>query len=367
VLGRRRGRLPAAAAAVVMSLVLAACSSSGSEGTPGSSSASASPGSAAAGLAFFKGKTITYVIPNTPGSPPGLIMEAMKSGLEKYLGATINIEYNSNVATVGEDVVGTAKPDGLTLGDMALQVVLNEEYSGQGTPAFSLNDVSWVGATYAAPSGVFGCQESSFTSFGALVKSRTPLKIVEITTGSNDEMNRLLMAAWPVPHTFLTGYTTADVTAGCQRGDGNFSSSSLARALNASGTSVVAGLTPLLLTGPVPAGSPNAFLNSKVPTFAEYAKQNPPTTALGREAIALAISSFSSTAPNFTTFGPPGIPASRLAALTAAFTAVAAEPAVTKASLLAAIPPGFVAPATVTAFVKQQLQAKSLVQELSGS
>jgi tripartite-type tricarboxylate transporter receptor subunit TctC len=349
-------------AAVALTAVLAACSSG--SGTNAGAPASDSSG---ADLAFFKGKTITYIIPNTPGSPPGLIMTAMKPGLEQYLGAKINIVYNSNVATVGENLVGAAKPDGLTLGNIAMQVVLNEEYTGSGAPSFNLADESYVGATHAAPSGIFGCKESDFTSYDQLVQKQTPVKIVEITTGSNNELNHLLMTAYPVPHKYLTGYTTADVLVGCQRGDGNFTASSLARALNAQGTAVVAGLTPLLLTGPVPDGSPNAFLNGTVPTLAQYEQQHPPATALGKQAMDLAVAALSSTAPNFTTFGPKGIPAARLKALTDAFTAVSQQAPVQKASLQAAIPAGFVAPDTVLTFITQQLAQKPLVRQVSGS
>jgi tripartite-type tricarboxylate transporter receptor subunit TctC len=366
---RARVRGVGAVAAVMVAALLAVGCSSGSDGSSAGSgnSSSGASGKVAPDLAFFKGKTITYIVPNTPGSPPGLIMTAMKPGLEKYLGATINIEYNTNVATVGEDIVGSAKPDGLTLGNMGLQVVLNEEYTGKGVPSFSLDSVSMVGATYAAPAAVFGCEETAFSSYSQLLQSKAAVKVVEITTGSNDEFNHLLMAAYPVPHQYLSGYTTADVLVGCQRGDGNLSTSSLARALDAAGTAVVPGLTPLLLTGPVPAGSPNAFLNGQVPTLAQYAKENPPANALGKQAVAFAIQAFESSAPNYTTFGPPGIPAARLLALTDAFTAVSKTAAVEKAALQAAIPPGFASPATVKSFIASQLAAKSLVEQVSKS
>ena len=313
---------------------------------------------------FFRGKTITYIVPNTPASTPGVIISAMVPGLEKYLGASINLQFNSSVATVGEDIVGSAPPDGLTLGNMAMQVVMDEEWANSGTPNFPLRTTSWIGATYGAPSMVVGCNNPPFSTFEQAVSGAYTLKYVEVAIGSTNEMNHLLSVAYGAPHQYLTGYTTANVAAGCQRGDGNISSSSLARALNATGTASVPGMTPLLLSGPVPKASPSAWLNSQVPTAAQYLKTHKPKTALGRRAMNLLVQTLQNSSPNFTTFGPPGIPPARLLALTDAFRAVANTAVVHQASLETGVPPGFVSAAGVTSFIKQNLKDQSIMEQL---
>jgi tripartite-type tricarboxylate transporter receptor subunit TctC len=358
--GRRGPRLLAAPAAVLLSCSLvAACSSSGSGGSPAPSSSASGPD-----VAFFNGKTINYVIPNTPGSPPGLILTAMKPALEKYLGATINIEYNTNVATVGEDIVGSSKPDGLTLGNLTPLVVLNEEYAASGAPDFSLDDVSWVSATKTAPILVGACGGASISSYSSLISKQTKLEIVNIPTGATNEMTRLLMQIFPVPHSYLNGYTAATAITGCQRGDGNFAALGVSKALDAAGTAPVAGVTPLLLSSAMPSNSPNAFLNSKVPTLATLAKQDPPKTALGKEALQIADETFTTNTPYYATFGPPGIPKSRLLALDAAFEAASQTTAAKEAELAAGVYPGYVDSSALTSFFTTALAQKAEVQKL---
>jgi tripartite-type tricarboxylate transporter receptor subunit TctC len=358
--GRHGLRLLAAPAAVLLSCSLVtACSSSTSGGSPAASSSAGG-----ADVAFFKGKTINYIIPNTPGSPPGLILTAMKPTLEKYLGATINIEYNTNVATVGEDIVGSSKPDGLTLGNLTPLVVLNEEYADSGAPNFALGDVSWVSATKTAPILVGACGSASISSYSSLISKQTKLEIVDIPTGATNEMTRLLMQIFPVPHSYLNGYTAATAITGCQRGDGNFAALGVSKALNAAGTAPAAGVTPLLLSSAMPSNSPNAFLNSKVPTLATLAKQHPPKTALGKEALQIADETFDTNTPYYATFGPPGIPKSRLLALDAAFEAASQTKATQQAELAAGVYPGYVDSSALTSFFTTALAQKAEVQKL---
>jgi tripartite-type tricarboxylate transporter receptor subunit TctC len=350
-------------------MVAAALAVGCSSGSGGSSAASGNASSGASGkvapdLAFFKGKTITYIVPNTPGSPPGLIMTAMKPGLEKYLGATINIEYNTNVATVGEDIVGSSAPTGLTLGNLTPLVVLNEVYANSGAPDFSLTDASWIGATKTAPILVAGCKTTDFSSYSQLIQNKAAVKAVNIPTGATNEITRLLLQIFPASHEYLSGYTATTAIVGCQRGDGNYAALGVSKALNVAGTAAIPGVTPLLLSSPMPSASPSAFLNSQVPTIAGLAKQFPPTTSMGKKALQIANETFNTDTPYYATFGPPGIPAARVLALTDAFAAVSTTAAVQKAALAAGVYPGFVDASTLANFFKTELAQKSAVQQI---
>lgn len=290
----------------------------------------------------------------------------MQPFLEQYLHAKINISYTTGLSQVAQDMVMGKPADGLNLGVFNTNTDLIDTYF-KVPLGFDLNSVSLIGATKNVPSVAAACGPNPpWTKAEDLITGNVAAKALGVYPGSSYLGQILLLSAYKVPFKMLTGYTGATVNAACARGDGNFTIGSLPQVVNSAGTSMIPGVTPLLLSGEIPAGAPQTFLNSTVPTLAQFSKTNPPKTEQGEQALNLALRFFNTNVPTNTTFGPAGIPANRLLALTDAWAKAAAQPAVKQAYLQIGVSAGFFYPADIQAYIKSGLAALPEVQSLAG-
>jgi tripartite-type tricarboxylate transporter receptor subunit TctC len=356
--GRRRASVAAVPlAALLAGGTLAACSSSG-----GSASVTAEK-------SFYNGKTIQLIVPGAPGKGSAFLATALQQAMEAKLGATINIEYVTGADTVGQDQVYSAKPDGLTIGLLTIISDINNTFGKNEALSFSLEKAAAtsIGASYAEPGVVATCGAWNVSSFAQAISGNTQLKFVDVTTGGMNLAVHLLMMAYPASHKYLNGYTSSTETVGCERGDGNIAGYPVSNFLDSSGTALDPGLTPLLLTGSLPTSSAAASLNNSVETIAAYAKAHPPTTAEGQQAVQLLETYYNTDAPQFALFGPNGIPAARLSALTSAMKSAMAEPSVQQKLASAGIPSGYVAPAGIKTYVDTMFKSEAVAEKALGS
>lgn len=360
---RRRHRAAALSlAAVLAGGTLTACATGGDPSSSAVGSAGAS--------SFYKGKTITFIVPGAPGKGSAFMATALQQAMEQQLGATIDIEYVTGADVVGQDRVWTSAPNGLTVGALTVISDLNNTFAKNEALSFSLKDAeaSIVGATYSQPGIFVACGHSSVTSFADVLGGGSgKLTWVDVTTGGMNLAVHLLMAAYPVSHEYLNGYTSSTETVACERGDGNVAGYPVGNFLDSNGTALDAGLTGLLLTDSMPSSSPAAGLNASVPTLEKFAQEHPPATADGKKALQLLETYFATSAPEFALFGPKGIPQDRLDALSAAMKAAMAEPSVQKQLAAAGIPPGYVDPAGVQTYLNTMISNQDVaVKALAG-
>lgn len=315
------------------------------------------------GAPFFKGKTITYIVPDPPGNINGLQIVAMQPAIEKYLHAKINIQYIPGETAIGQNKVGHAAADGLTIGMLPVKTDLSNLYANATPLAFDMQKVSFVGATYTGPTLVVACKGASYTSLDQLLQSTKQVKVVNVSKGADNEKAHLLMNAFDIPHKYINGYTGATAAVGCRRGDGDIAMESVSGFSNSAGTALDPGLTPLLIIGAIPSGSTYNFLDN-VPTLTSFAASHQPSGALAKKALTLLTDIGQPTSPQFATFGPAGIPKASLDALSGAMKWAMQQPSVRKKLLTDGIPPGFVPPATVASYLKTQIAAKSTIEDL---
>jgi hypothetical protein len=365
-----RSGLGFALAALGAATALAGCGGSDSGAATKASSTSSSTPSAAAtpDYGFFQGKTITYVVSNSPGSGQSQPIVAMKPALEQKLHATINITYNQAFTTVGQNIVGHSKPDGLTIGGAGISTdILNmgsDSKSGQLT--FPFQSANFLGGTVISDFVAVACKGSPFTSIDQVVAGQTKATTLAIKGAATGLYTHLFLNAYPsVPHKYTYYSSAVTQAAGCARGDGNFTILPLAGVLNTSGTAFTPGIKPLLLMAPVSAGVPGGFLNGKVPTLADYAKSQAPATPDGQKAINLLIEDFGANAPQFASFAPPGVPAERVAALVDAFTYAAQQPQVVKQLLATGNPKGWIKPDDIVSYLKTEIPLAKYMNSLS--
>jgi tripartite-type tricarboxylate transporter receptor subunit TctC len=341
--------------------LVAGCASGGSGsggGASGKACGDAVGAPAGADLAFFCGKTITYVVDDEAGSENDLLMEAMRPYVEKYLGAKIKPVYYPGTNVTGMNTTTTAKADGLTLGTVSMFSSLQYKWAGQNVLKFNVGNISYVQVNKAYEYILVSCEGSPYTSIAQVLSSTKPVKIVDINTFI---MLRALFPAYNIPHTFISGYTGSTQGPGCARGDGDVAASPPSDFTNAAQTALDPGEQTLLITNPIPSNSSVAFMNS-APTLAKFIAEHPATSPQAKTADQLLLALFQDGIQGGVV-GPPGIPAARLLALKAAFKYATQQPSVQKAFTNLGVPTQYVDPATAQPYAKKMLAETPLIKE----
>jgi hypothetical protein len=276
--------------------------------------------------AFYKGKVLNIMVANAAGTTLGNSIVALKEPLEKALGAEVRINYNTSPAVAAMNAGASQTADGLNLGAMSIPVATANAIFDQPL-AFSLTDLSWVGATSNFVFGAFACGPTPvWNTFDEFVNSAVPVKTTGVYGGSGYLLDIGLLRAIGIQYEMLTGYTSKDIGLSCTRGDGNFHVGSTLLYVNSAGTALVPGARLLLLSGKVPTGASMEFMNSLAPTFDEWLKTHSPKTDAERELLALVSAMFAVESPTQGLYAPKGVPAERVAALREAFAKAAADP-----------------------------------------
>lgn len=351
------------AATVSVSTACSSSSSSAAGGSSGGASSSSDDSSLASGLAFYKGKTITFVT-NAPGGTPNTLANLFKSSLEQYLHATVNIVVAEGASAISNNRVAAAAPDGLTIGDLNVPSDITGQIFKTSGLTFSLQKVTYITPFHNGLEVILSCANSSYKSLPQIRGSKTPVRVVDASQTQNTLIMHLFIKAYQIPSKYIEGYTSTTVSPGCERGDGDIAVNKVAQFANAANTALAPGLTPLLLTAPIPSGSPFSWL-SGTPTLAQYFAQNPPPTASAKEALQLATTLFGGGIGDVV-FGPPGIAAGKVAALNAAFKAAMATTSNQQGLLKLGITPSYIDPSQVMPFVNSAISNEpTLAKDLS--
>lgn len=361
-----KSRLKASAIGVAVAsagMLLAACGSSSSSGSASTSnSAAPSTTSAAASAAsYFKGKTITLIAPDNPGGDFDLYARIIAPALGKYLGATVNVEnVNGGGTVVGTNQMAAASPNGLTLsvvntgGDIASLI---EKQPGQ---SFDLTKLSWVGQAGTSPSVFVTSPNSGVTKFSQLLTIKTPIKVVDVRNGTGDMFNRVVLGAFNIPHTFVTGFTSVSaLKQGFLAGDGQYAFENMPPFLS-------------MLDG----GQAKALLVTSAPTLPKLVSAAGTAVTLSQALSSTTLTSAQSAAIkeaealsvlDYDFAGPPGIPAARLAVLRDAFQKALADPSTVAQANKESEPLGFVSGSTVASEVSSAIsQGASISTYVNG-
>ena len=357
---RRRAPYRAVAAVAVSALTALLASACG-----GSSSSTSTAATGQPDYAFFKGQTIHITVTNAPGTSSAAEINSIEPYLSKYLNAKIDITYDTSPINVGNDVVAGQSNSGLFLGVTDLTAAVIDPIYGQ-PETFKSNELSYVGGTADGIHAIVACAKAPFQSAEDLISGKNQVNAPLVYPGESYLASMMFLRAYNVPTKILPGYTGQTSFPACETGQGNFDTSLILQVTDSAGTATVPGLKPLLLSGKLGPDNPQKYLNSQIPTIAEFAQSHVPTTAQGKQALNLAVSILSSSYPNEVLFGPKGIPADRLLALTDAMQKAEAQTGATSVLAHNAMPPGFFGPAAIVAKINQITGSQKLITSLAG-
>jgi tripartite-type tricarboxylate transporter receptor subunit TctC len=258
---------------------------------------------------FYKGRTVTYVAATSAGGGYDYYGRLVSRFMEKHMPGTTFIVKNVAGAghIIGANYIYAAKPDGLTVGIFNTGLIYAQLAKFPGAK-FDLGKMTWIGKASSDPRVIVLSKESKLKSWDDLRATQTPIKISIGGVGSAAYSETMMVSrAFNLKTQIIPGYVGGDSEMAMRRGeiDANvgFLSSSDMFVNNGFGQFVLQiGGTPL---PGVPQATQLADTKEKQQLVALVASQAD-------------LSRF--------TFGPPNIPADRLALLRAAYKAALENP-----------------------------------------
>jgi tripartite-type tricarboxylate transporter receptor subunit TctC len=139
----------------------------------------------AADLNQFRGKTITYIVATSPGGGYDTYGRLISRYLQKYLPGSRVVVRNVPGAghIVGANTIYAAKPDGLTIGMFNTGLIYDQLIKREGV-LFDLSKFSWIGKASDDTRALLISSRSGFKSIDDLLKAKGPFKFASSGVGS---------------------------------------------------------------------------------------------------------------------------------------------------------------------------------------
>lgn len=190
--------------------------------------ASTVPVMAQEGAAFFKGKTVTYVVATSPGGGYDfygrLVARYMQAALPESTFVIKNVPGAGHI--VGANFIYAARPDGLTVGTFNTGLIYAQIAKGSGVK-FDLGRMSWIGKASTEQRVMVVSSLSPFKSF-VDVQAATPAKPVRVSIGGVGSAayaeTMIIARAFNLNFQVIPGYVGGETEMAMRRGeiDANF-------------------------------------------------------------------------------------------------------------------------------------------------
>lgn len=173
--------------------------------------------------AFYKGKTVTFIVPYSAGGGYDFYARFMAPHLEKYTGCTIVIKNKpGGGGVVGANVVYRAKPDGRTIGILNMTGSIPAQIAGAKGIDFDLTKFIWLARLNDEPQVFVVGAKSKYNSWDDILKSKETIKLASTGTVGSTYLDLLVLKLAFDIKTFdiVTGFSgTSDADLSVIRGE----------------------------------------------------------------------------------------------------------------------------------------------------
>jgi tripartite-type tricarboxylate transporter receptor subunit TctC len=293
------------------------------------------------GIAFYKGQSVTLIVPTAPGGQYDLEARAMLPYMSRFLDATINVVNVSAGGSVpGQDQSARSTPNGLTIGMFELGSDVTNVI--QNLPGLNFNPahVVMLGGPVNTVALDISSSSSPYKSLKDLqaASQSDPARFTMQTTSWGNINTQLFLHALGVKYTLISGYANSQaIVTGFERGDGNFESESVSQnAPLVQGGQAIA----LYQDALQPLTSPYYSLLKNVPTYQQVVKRYIVKTNAAKRAAS--IWEDFTTAPAIAIGGPTKMPTNEVNAMRAAIKYALLNPTLKNTFIAEGIPVGYV-------------------------
>jgi tripartite-type tricarboxylate transporter receptor subunit TctC len=172
---------------------------------------------------FYKGKTVTFIVPYSAGGGYDFYARFMAPHLEKYTGCTIVIKNKpGGGGVVGANLVYRAKPDGRTIGILNMTGSIPAQIADAKGIDFDLKKFNWMARLNDEPQVFVVGAKSQYNSWDDILQSKETIKLSSTGTVGSTYLDLLVLKLVFDIKTFdiVTGFSgTSDADLSVIRGE----------------------------------------------------------------------------------------------------------------------------------------------------
>jgi hypothetical protein len=304
------------------------------------------------GLNFYKGKTITFIVPSAAGSEYDIAARIVAPVIQNYLHATVDVtDLATGASITGQDTLAGSSSDGLTIGMFETGGDISNLI--QNLPGLNFNPVHEVmlGGPTNTVELLVASPNSPYKTFKELQQNTvsTPARLLLQSTSASNILVRLFLKAFGISASRIYGFENSTaIESGFQNGDGNLDQLPVT-----TNEPLVQGKQAIALyqDAKPPKNAPYHSLLAGVPDMSQVAAKYAVNTPSAKRALTL-WRTFN-TNSNVAIGGPAKISSSKVDALRAAIQYAFTRPAVTAEFIAQGCPVGFTSgPAEKAGYVK---------------
>lgn len=146
--------------------------------------------------AFYKGATVKFVVPYSPGGSYDLLARMLVPPMEKYTGAKFIVENMAGAAGLmgGAYLYSLAKPDGLTIGIFPMPGMILAEMMELDAVRYEIAKFSYIGRIEVGWRCIYVSKPSGFKSTVDMQKSTKPIRFGTVDPTSQATVDEALFA-----------------------------------------------------------------------------------------------------------------------------------------------------------------------------
>ncbi len=173
------------------------------------------------GAAFYKGKTVTYIVATAPGGGYDTYGRLIADFMQKHLPGSTFVVRNMPGAghLVGTNAINASKPDGLTIGTFNTGLIYNQLIKADGV-RFDLSKMSWVGKAASESRVVAVASQSPIKTWQDFVALKEPVNFAVAGPGSASYVETIMLTnVMKLPIRLQTGYNGTEDQLAMRRGE----------------------------------------------------------------------------------------------------------------------------------------------------
>lgn len=127
---------------------------------------------------FYKGATVKFIVPYSPGGSYDLLARMLVPPMERYTGAKMIVENMAGAAGLmgGGYVYSIAKPDGLTIAIFPMPGMILAEMLEFDAVKYDMSKFSFIGRIEVGWRSIYASKASGFKSTADMQKSAKPIR-----------------------------------------------------------------------------------------------------------------------------------------------------------------------------------------------
>lgn len=166
---------------------------------------------AATGKDFYKGKTVRWIVTTNPGGGHDFWGRLLAKYMQDNLPGSKFVVQNKPGAghILGLNLIYTAKPNGLTMGNFTTGVALAQILGRKGMRA-DLTKMSWLVKVSSELRTMMVAKTSPYKTFDDILKSKKTLRFSASGVGSGSYMDSFMLAnSFGIPFKIILGYNAS--------------------------------------------------------------------------------------------------------------------------------------------------------------